>query len=537
MLEKASAGRLGAGMDSGHIDLGLTPPARLGRLTLTPALRLIRRDDGVEKVVEPRVMQVLLALAEARGQIVRREELTLRCWEGRVVGEDAINRVLSRLRRVAEGMGQGSFRIETITRIGYRLIEEGERADTPVSDTEQPPATPSPDDGTARFKRRAMLAAMAAGGLTLAGEVWWRYGRSPMPAPARDAMERGIDALRLMTPDQLAVAIAAFRQATQLAPNAAAPWGCLALAWRWLDGLSHGQEASLDAERARDAAQTALRLDPDNGNAQATLATLIPKYRHWLAYEKACQPVLMRHPGEVGIGLLTIDLLSDVGRIRDLNGLARGLLASNPGWPSLHTTVALSNWCLGHLDEADTAIERAFQQWPRHTTVWFLRQMMLAYSGRGAAALAMVEDEDHRPIGLPDWDFDLAAAETRALMTRSGPDIDKAARLFRDRASQSVGVATGAVRFFAATGQLDEAFKVLEALYFDRGSGVKDQAYTKEQGIYIQRRDRPTWLFWLPPMAQLRLDARAVPIFQTTGLQDYWQTSARHPDFPIAQAQ
>jgi DNA-binding winged helix-turn-helix (wHTH) protein len=534
MLEKAMAGRLGAGMDTGHIDLGLAPPARLGRLTLTPALRLIRRDDGVEEVVEPRVMQVLLALAGARGQIVRREELTLRCWEGRVVGEDAINRVLSRLRRVAEGTGQGSFRIETITRIGYRLIEEGERADTPVSATAQPAATPSPDDRTVRFKRRAMLAAIAAGGLTLAGEVWWRYGRSPMPAPAREAMERGIDALRLMTPDQLAVAIAAFRQATQLAPDAAAPWGCLALAWRWLDGLSHGQEASLDAERARDAAQTALRLDPDNGDAQATLATLTPKYRHWLAYEQACRPVLLRHPGEVGIGILTIDLLSDVGRIRDLNGLARGLLASNPGWPSLHIAVALSSWCLGHLDAADTAMERAFQQWPRHATLWFLRQQILAYTGRGAAALAMIADEDHRPIGLPDWDFDLAAAETRALLSRSGADIARASALFQDRARQSVGMATGAVRFFAAVGQLDEAFRMLEALYFDRGFGVKDQAYTREQGVYIQRGDRPTWLFWLPPMAQLRLDPRVSPFFETTGLRDYWEKSARPPDFPIA---
>ncbi|WP_206244732.1 winged helix-turn-helix domain-containing protein [Novosphingobium terrae] len=516
-------------MQSGQIDLGLAPPARLGRLTLTPALRLIRRDDGVEEVVEPRVMQVLLALAEARGQIVRREDLTLRCWEGRVVGEDAINRVLSRLRRVAEGTGQGSFRIETITRIGYRLIEEGAHTDGPAESAAQPS-----ERAALPFPRRAVLAGMGAGGLALAGAGWWRYGRSDMPAPAREAMERGIEALRLMTPDHLAVAVAAFRQAAQLAPKAAAPWGCLALAWRWLDGLSHGQEASLDAQRARDAAQTALRLDPDNGDAQATLATLVPKYRNWLAYERACQPVLMRHPGEVGIGILTIDLLSNVGRIRDLSGLARGLLASNPAWPWLHTAVALSSWCLGRLDEADGAIERAFQQWPRHTTVWFQRQMMLAYSGRGAAALAMIEDEDHRPVGLPDWDFDLAAAETRALMSRSRADIDKASSLFRERAGQAVGIATGAVRFFAAVGRLDEAFKVLEALYFDRGFDVKDQAYTKEQGTYIQRWDRPTWLFWLPPMAALRVDPRLIPIFQTTGLSDYWQKSAKHPDFAIA---
>src|SRR3546814_6836414 len=73
-------------------------------------------------------MQVLLALAEARSEIVRREDLTERCWEGRIVGEDAINRVLSRLRRVAEGIGEDSFRIETITKVGYRLVELDDRA-------------------------------------------------------------------------------------------------------------------------------------------------------------------------------------------------------------------------------------------------------------------------------------------------------------------------------------------------------------------------------------------------------------------------
>src|SRR5690242_7293488 len=111
-----------------RIDLDLTAPVKLGRLDLNPALREIRRDDGAEEVIEPRVMQVLLALAEARSEIVRREDLTERCWEGRIVGEDAINRVLSRLRRVAETIGQDSFRIETVSKVGYRLVELGDHA-------------------------------------------------------------------------------------------------------------------------------------------------------------------------------------------------------------------------------------------------------------------------------------------------------------------------------------------------------------------------------------------------------------------------
>src|SRR3546814_18861643 len=99
-------------------------------------------DLGAEEIIEPRVMQVLLALAEARSEIVRREDLTERCWEGRIVGEDAINRVLSRLRRVAGGIGEDSFRIEPITKVGSRhdgLDDRSGRVPGPSSSNSPPP--------------------------------------------------------------------------------------------------------------------------------------------------------------------------------------------------------------------------------------------------------------------------------------------------------------------------------------------------------------------------------------------------------------
>jgi tetratricopeptide (TPR) repeat protein len=69
-------------------------------------------------------MQVLVVLAEANGAIVTRDELIERCWDGRIVGDNAIHRIVSRLRQVAAGFGEGSFEIETIARVGYRLLAE-----------------------------------------------------------------------------------------------------------------------------------------------------------------------------------------------------------------------------------------------------------------------------------------------------------------------------------------------------------------------------------------------------------------------------
>ncbi|WP_368855478.1 winged helix-turn-helix domain-containing protein, partial [Klebsiella pneumoniae] len=65
----------------GRIDLAHEAEFRLGALEVRPALRQLVRDDGVEEILEPRVMQVLVALAGASGAILSRDDLTRTCWE------------------------------------------------------------------------------------------------------------------------------------------------------------------------------------------------------------------------------------------------------------------------------------------------------------------------------------------------------------------------------------------------------------------------------------------------------------------------
>lgn len=108
-------------MKAERIDLAHERDFPLGALTVHPSTREVSQ-GGLRTVIEPRVMQVLVALSRANGAVVSKDDLTRQCWDGRVVGEDAINRVMSRLRRVAEE--SGAFRIETVTRVGYRLLTE-----------------------------------------------------------------------------------------------------------------------------------------------------------------------------------------------------------------------------------------------------------------------------------------------------------------------------------------------------------------------------------------------------------------------------
>ena len=92
----------------------------LGALQVSPSAREVMRASWTEGL-EPRVMQVLVVLHQARGAVVPRDMLIARCWGGRIVGDDAINRAIGRLRRLAKADHGASFVIETIPRVGYRL--------------------------------------------------------------------------------------------------------------------------------------------------------------------------------------------------------------------------------------------------------------------------------------------------------------------------------------------------------------------------------------------------------------------------------
>lgn len=106
----------------------------LGKLGVDPSAHQLNYPDGDSEKLEPRVMEVLVALHRARGAVMSRDDLTFACWRGVVVGEDAIQRVIQRLRKVAARAQ--TFKIETITKAGYRLAEleakaEGGRGDAP----------------------------------------------------------------------------------------------------------------------------------------------------------------------------------------------------------------------------------------------------------------------------------------------------------------------------------------------------------------------------------------------------------------------
>ena len=160
-------------MESGEpapIQLGRTAPFNLGALSIEPATRQVMRGARRE-TVEPRVMQVLVALARADGAVVSRDDLVATCWGGVVVGDNAIHRTISRLREVAQTFGPDTFRIETVARVGYRLEHCAAESNAPA-----PPArglrylrSPRGTLGVAFAAIAAVCVAATVGAFVLAG--------------------------------------------------------------------------------------------------------------------------------------------------------------------------------------------------------------------------------------------------------------------------------------------------------------------------------------------------------------------------------
>ena len=107
---------------------------RIGDFEVEPSLNRLHKGQEV-LTVEPRVMDLLMLLAESPGQVFGRDEILERVWSETKVQDDALRRVVTLLRRVLDDDPKQPRYIETITRRGYRLV-------APVS---RPVPKPSPD--------------------------------------------------------------------------------------------------------------------------------------------------------------------------------------------------------------------------------------------------------------------------------------------------------------------------------------------------------------------------------------------------------
>lgn len=121
--------------------MSFNPPPGTGCFTINAIVvdigaHTIRTGKDIRRI-EPKAMHVLYLLACNAGDTVERGELLRDVWNGRVVVEEALTRIISQLRQ-ALGDSQQRRLIQTVPKKGYRLRGEVNWQSTPL------PAEPAP---------------------------------------------------------------------------------------------------------------------------------------------------------------------------------------------------------------------------------------------------------------------------------------------------------------------------------------------------------------------------------------------------------
>jgi len=174
---------------------------RIGAWLVEPALGRISKDEQIVRL-EARTMRLLLCLAGKPGEVVSVEELLSHVWAGVIVTPDSVYQAITSLRRqLGDDARQPSY-IETVPRLGYRLVAAVSPCAQPATAAPNPggPAATPPDALSAGAppmgappalggsRRARALIAIGAIVLVLVGAYLvhgrWPSGRAAMPLSA-----------------------------------------------------------------------------------------------------------------------------------------------------------------------------------------------------------------------------------------------------------------------------------------------------------------------------------------------------------------
>jgi len=178
----------------GAVATGLESGFRLGPWDVRPMLGTLSGPGGTLHL-EPKVMNVLVCLAELAGEVVTHDQFIARVWRGRIVSDEVLSRCISLLRtRLGDDPREPRF-IQTLPKIGYRLLTpveplaapSAQPAETPrLTEAPQPAAAvdaKAPVAAAPRRIRPRLVAGWTILGLLLLGAAGYLYlDRSPRRA-------------------------------------------------------------------------------------------------------------------------------------------------------------------------------------------------------------------------------------------------------------------------------------------------------------------------------------------------------------------
>lgn len=479
-------------------------PLRVAGLTVDPVLRRVSGPGG-ETPIEPLVMRLFLHLIDRQGQVLERRDLFHHLWGNAQVGDDSLNRLVGSLRKALERTSDGTVQIETVPRLGYRLIVEPEVV------SEAPSTT-----------RRSLIVAGASSLLMLGGAGVW-LARSDSRAEVAHLVERGDVLLRDAVPLEAGEAVPPLRSALEVDPRNARALGLLALAeeTRAFNGGSINAGETLRV--AEKAARAALRLDPNEPHARLALIDIKAASLDWSQMEDRLEALRTSAPTNVHVlGSLT-SFLQAAGRTSHSWQYNEQAAAAAPSSPTPLWRRALRLWTVGRTREAMSLSERLLPLWPKHALVWNARFMILAFSGRTEAAAAMLSNTvapagNAHPAKPEQW-----LPTLTAFAEPNRANVERAREANLAAARRNPGQATYAAMVLSQLGEIDAAYLVIEALLLAKGPLVPSRPIVPRSFVANSPSwCRTQWLF-MPPLAAVRRDPRFNALCEELGLARYWR--------------
>jgi TolB-like protein/DNA-binding winged helix-turn-helix (wHTH) protein/Flp pilus assembly protein TadD len=158
-----------------------------GEFRIDPEERLLLR-DGKAIPLTPKAFETLLALVENSGHVVRKDDLMKRVWPDAFVEEVNLAQNVSAIRRALDTNGEQH--IETVPKLGYRLIVRARMVDEPeeqaategqekaVTLDAPAPASTTVSRGGRTSRRVAAIAAAAGLVMVMLAAGWWAERRA-----------------------------------------------------------------------------------------------------------------------------------------------------------------------------------------------------------------------------------------------------------------------------------------------------------------------------------------------------------------------
>lgn len=488
-----------------------TFPLRVAGLTIDPTRRRICGPGG-EVSVEPLVMQLLLQLVDRQGHVLPRRQLFDHLWGKAQVGDDSLNRLVASLRRALQQTSGGAALIETVPREGYRLVVE-----------------PEPEVSASPIARRVVVAGGASIAVAIGCAGLWRSRSRSRIAEAQRWTNRGDMVLRDADPIQAADALPPLQSALAIHPDDARALGLLALAEETSANNGGATNPGESLRAAEQAARAALRRDSSEPHARLAMIDMTATSLDWSQLEDRLEALRATAPANVHVLGSLASFFEAAGRTSKSWLYNEQAAAAAPASPTPQWRRALRLWTAGRTEEALHLSERLLPLWPRHSSVWNARFMILAFTGRTSAAAAMLYSPgpaaNSHPARLAQWVPTLEAfAKPSPARIASAKDANlNAARL-------NPGQATYAAMALSQLGELDAAFEVIDALLLSKGPLVANRPIIPRNFVANSASwCRTQWLF-MPPLAAARGDARFTGLCGEIGLARYWRLRGVGPD-------